>query len=175
MSRKFLIIALFVSVAINLAAVFTIGSYWWVARSHKRDIIPRWIGKGQDWHESPLRHKLNLTEEQLEALRKNQQEMRQKMLPYRQELFAKREELMESLKKTEPNREKADSLFREVVSLQMELEAHVFDNLWYVRSILTPEQREKLEVLFHELFETRRPSQLPPSHRPLPPPHGGRR
>jgi hypothetical protein len=79
---------------------------------------------------------------------------------------------MELLKETEPNREKADSLFGEIVSLQMELEAHVFDNIWYVRSMLTPEQREKLVTFFHQLFETRRPPPPPPGH--APPPHGQR-
>ncbi len=164
MSRKLLIIILLISVAINLAAVFTIGFYWQEVRSHKRDIQPPWIERIQDWHESPLRRELNLTEEQLEALNKNQQEMRQKMLPYRQELFTKRKELMELLKEPELNKERADSLFREVVSLQMELEAHIFDHLWHVRSMLTPTQRERLEVLFHERFETRRPPPLPPDH-----------
>jgi len=172
MSRKLLIIALIISVAINLAAVFTIGFYWREVRSHKRDIRPRWTERVHDWHESPLRRELNLTEEQLEVLNRYQQEMRQKMLPYRQELFTKRKELMELLKETEPNKERADSLFREIVSLQMELEAHIFDNLWYLRSMLTPEQRERLETLFHELFEKRRPPEPPPHHTPSP--HGQR-
>ena len=82
---------------------------------------------------------------------------------------------MELLKEAEPNREKADSLFKEVVSLQMELEAHIFDNLWYIRSMLTPAQREKLEALMHELFEARRPPAPPPPPRPLPPHQKGRR
>ncbi len=172
MSKRILIIILLISVAINLAAVFTIGFYWWEARSHKRDMRPPWGVNTHDWQASPLSDKLDLTEEQIQALNKNQQEMRQKMLPYRQELFAKRKELMELLKETEPNREKADSLFREVVALQMELEGHIFDNLWYVRSILTPTQREKLEALMHELFEARRPPE-PPLH-PMPPPPGHR-
>lgn len=172
MSRKLLIIALFISVAINLAAVFTISFYWREARIQKRAIRPQWIERVHDWHESPLRRELNLTDEQLEILNKNQQEMRRKMLPYRQELFTKRKELMQLLKETEPNKERADSLFREVVSLQMQLESHIFDHLWHVRSMLTPEQRERLEVLFHERFETRRPPELPPLH--MPPPHGQR-
>lgn len=166
MSRRLLIIVLLISLAINLAAVFTIGSYWREARSHKRVIEPRWMGRARDWREGPLRRELNLTDEQLEALHKNQQEMRQKMLPYRQELFTKRKELMKLLKETEPNREKADSLFREVVSLQMELESHIFEHLWNVRSMLTPEQRERFEMLFHELFETRRPPEMPPPDMP---------
>jgi len=168
MSRKLLIIILLISVAINLAAVFTIGFYWREVRSHKRDIQPRWMERIQNWHESPLRRELNLTDEQLKTLSTNQQEMRQKMLPYRQELFAKRKELMELLKETEPNKAQADSLFKEIVALQMELEAHVFENLWRVRSMLTPEQRERLEALFHELFETRRPPEPPPHHMPSP-------
>lgn len=169
MSRKLLVIILLISVAINLAAVFAIGFYWREVRSHKRDIQPRRIERIQDWHESPLRRELNLTEDQLKALSKNQQEMRQKMLPYRQELFIKRKELMELLKKTESNKAQADSLFKEIAALQMELETHVFENLWRIRSMLTPEQRERFEALFHELFEARRPPARPPHHMPSPP------
>jgi Spy/CpxP family protein refolding chaperone len=168
MSKRVLIIILLISVSINCVAVFTIASYWWQARRYKGDVMPLWMERGQGWHRSPLRRELNLTDAQMEALQKNQEEMRQKMLPYRQELFTKRKELMELLKEAEPNRERADSLFREVVALQMELEAHMFDNLWSVRSILTPQQREKLEALMHELFEARRPPEPPLHHMPPP-------
>jgi Spy/CpxP family protein refolding chaperone len=172
MSKKFLIIVLAISVTINLVAVFTLGYYWWEIRSHERGMMPHWMGRGHDWHESPLRHKLNLTEEQIEALNKNQEEMRTKMLPYREELFEKRKALMELLRDTEPNKALADSLFKEIVNLQIELEARVFDNLWYVRSILTPEQRGILEALIHGLFEEHRPPE-PPLHHMPPPPNGG--
>lgn len=167
MNKRALVIILLISVAINLVAVFTIGSYWWKAGGHRKDMMPPWIGRGQGWQESLLSRELNLTEEQLEALHENQEEMELKMLPYRQKLFEKRKELMELLKKTEPNKESADSLFREIVALQMELEAHIFDNLWYTRSILTPDQREKLERRMHDVFEARRPPEAPP---PLAPP-----
>lgn len=167
MSKRVLVIILLISVAINLVAVFTIGSYWWKAGGRKRDMMPLFIGRDRGWPGSTLRHELNLTEEQVEALHAKQEEMEIKMLPYRQKLFEKRKELMELLKKTEPNKESADSLFREIVTLQMELEARIFDNLWHTRSILTPDQREKLERRMHDVFEARRPPEVPP---PLVPP-----
>jgi Spy/CpxP family protein refolding chaperone len=173
MNKKVLVIILATSVGINLVAVFTLGYYWWEIRSHKRDGMPQMLRRLHGWHESPLRQKLNLTEEQLELLNKNQEEMRLKMFPYRESLFAKRKELMELLRDAESNRAHADSLFREIVNLQIELEARVFDNLWYVRSILTPEQRGTLEALIHGVFEEYRPPELPPHHVP-PPPDGGK-
>jgi Spy/CpxP family protein refolding chaperone len=165
MSKKFLIIVLAISVAINLVAVFTLGYYWWEMRSHRRGSMPQWMGRLHGWHMSPLRHELNLTEEQIEALNKNQEEMKLKMLPFRHELFTKRQELMELLRESESNKEKADSLFKEIVTLQIEVEARVFDNLWFVRSILTPEQRGKLEALIHGIFEEHRPPEPPPRQR----------
>jgi len=162
MSKKFLVIVLIVSVTINLVAVFTLGYYWWEISSHKRGFMPRLIERTHDWRKSPLRHELNLTEEQIEALNKNQEEMRSQMLPFRQELFAKRKELVKLLEETAPNRQKADSLFKEIVSLQMKLESHVFDNLWRITSILAPEQRGKLEFLIHGFFEANRPPEPPP-------------
>jgi Spy/CpxP family protein refolding chaperone len=170
MNKKLLVAILAISVIINLVAIFTLGYYWWEIRSHKRGMMPQWMGRLHGWHESPLRQKLNLTEEQVEVLNKNQEEMRLKMLPYREELFAKRKNLMELLRDTELDRAHADSLFKEIVNLQIELEVRVFDNLWYIRSILTPEQRGTLEALIHGLFEEHRPPELPPhlphEHRP---------
>jgi Spy/CpxP family protein refolding chaperone len=173
MSKKFLIIVLAISVTINLVAVFTLGYYWWEVRSHKKGVMPLWMGRGHDWHESPLKQKLDLTEEQIEALNKNQEEMRSKMLPYREKLFEKRKELMELLREPEPNKTRADSLFKEIVTLQTELEARVFDNLWSVRSILSPEQRGILEALIHGIFEEHRPPEPPLPE--MPPPMRGHR
>lgn len=169
MNKKFLVIILAISVTINLIAIFTLGYYWWEIHSHKRGMMPRWMGRGHDWHESPLRHELNLTVEQIETITSFQEEMRLKILPCREELFTKRRGLMKLLKNGELNKEKADSLFQEIATLQIELESHVFDGLWYIRSILTPEQREKLEALMHDLFESHKPPEPPHmSH----PPHG---
>jgi Spy/CpxP family protein refolding chaperone len=166
-SKKLLIVVLAVSVTINLVAVFTLGYYWWEIRSHKRDFGPPWMERGHDWRESPLKDKLDLTKEQIEAMNKVQQDLRTKTSPYREKLTLKRKEVMDLLKETEPNKAKADSLFKEIVGLQIELETHVFENLWQMRSILTPEQTRKLEMLMHSHFEAHRPPELPPGP-PLP-------
>ncbi len=151
MNKRFLIIALTISIAINLAALFTIGFYWWERRSFKRGITPRRVSERYDWRRSPLSRRLNLTEEQIEVINKQHEEMRSKMLPLTDELFKKRRELTTLLWEAPPDRERTDTLQREIASLQFKVDSQVFENLCQIKDILTPEQQKQ----FFKLFEKR--------------------
>lgn len=151
MSKRSLIIILVISVAINLAAILTFGYHWWERRSCKREITSRWIDKGRDLRRSLLRQRLNLTEEQMEAINALHEEMRPKMLSLKEKLFTKREKLISLLRETEPNKARADSLIKEIASLQAEAEAQFFENLCQMRDVLTPEQQKQ----FLQLYERR--------------------
>ena len=150
MSKRFLIIAFIISVAINLAAVLTFGYYWWEERSFRRGIASRWVSKGPDWRGSPLRNRLNLTQEQIEAINARHEEMRSRMLPLMDKLFMKRKELMALLRETELDKARVNTLVREIASLQTNVDSKVFENLCQIRDILTPEQQKQFFMLFEE-------------------------
>lgn len=153
MNKKILIIALIISVAINLAAIGTFGYFRWVGQgrfSRIRSSIPPWIAKGFDWNKSHLKNKLGLNEEQIEKLNTEQEAMRIKTLPYMKELFDMRNELMSMMKDDKPDSVRADSIFKEIVSVQIALETHVFNNMQKMRDIFTSEQRQILMKLFEE-------------------------
>ena len=150
MSKKAITIILIISVAINLVAIFTIGYNWSKVRYYRRDISPMWIDKGHDFGRSILRHKLDLTEDQIDVLNTRHEEMRPKMLSIREELFSKRKELLTLLREPEPNRAKADSIIRDIVSMQIGMEKEVFEHLCQIKDVFTPEQQERFSTLFEQ-------------------------
>ena len=166
MSKRSLIIILVISVAINLAAILTFGYHWWEARSYKREITSRRIDRRRDLRGSLLRHRLNLTEGQMDAINAMHEEMRPKMLSLREKLFTKREELIALLRETKPNKARADSLVKEIASLQAEVEARVFENLCQMRDILTPEQQKQFLQLCERRLHPGGMRPLPPEKRP---------
>jgi Spy/CpxP family protein refolding chaperone len=135
MKQKILLIALIVSVALNLGAVgmFVI-----------RGCAEREFGPGPHM----LGEKLDLTREQRNLMRENRDEMKKQTEPIMDELGAKRSELIELLKEPELNTARRDELFKEITQLQVQLEILVFDHMYETARILTPEQRE---VFFEHL------------------------
>lgn len=151
MSKRLLIIILIVSLCINLVAIFTLGYYWLEAHRFERGFMPPPIAQRHDWQRSHLRERLDLTEEQVQALNEAQEELKAKIHPIMEELFSKREELLSLLRESDYDSERADNLIREIVSLQVETETHIFDNLWHMKNILSQEQQER----FFEMMEER--------------------
>ena len=135
MKQKILLIALIVSVALNLGAVgmFVI-----------RGCAEREFGPGPHM----LGEELDLTREQRNLMRENRDEMKKQAEPIMGELSAKRSELIELLKESELDTAKRDELFKEIAELQVQLEILVFDHMYETARILTPEQRE---VFFEHL------------------------
>ena len=157
MSKRFLTIALTISVAINLTAISTFTYYWWKARSFKRYITSSHVSERYGWRRSPLRRKLNLTEDQIEVINKQHEERKARMIPLMEELSEKRTELMTSLRDSEINEARADTLQRQIATLQFKADSQIFENLCQIKDILTPEQQEQFFTLFEkrQLYQKR--------------------
>ncbi len=164
MDKKVLVIILIISVAINLATVFTFGYFWWT-----RHTIEREFGPGSrmmhEWQHSRIVRELELSGDQIEEIRKANEEMRSAVRPLREELFKKRQELMSVLREKEPDRALAEVLLNEIAELQAQHEKQIFERLLMMKNILTPQQQEKLGSLLHTLLEEGRPPTMP--HKPV--------
>jgi Spy/CpxP family protein refolding chaperone len=163
MDKKVLIIILIVSVAINLATMFTFGYFWWTRQTSRREFLAR-PHMVPDWQHTRFVRELKLNDDQIEQIRKANEEMRNALRPLREELFEKRRELMSLVREKEPDRRRADALLEEIALLQARHDEYIFDRLFMMKSILTPEQQRKLGALLHTLLEEGRPHEMP--HRP---------
>ena len=153
MRERFLLIALIISFAVNLATVATFGYLRWNVHRHRvrvRHGAPPWMNKSFDWDRGHLREKLNLSDEQIEELNAKHEEIRLRTQPLLEKLFVKREGLIELLKDAGPNSVTADSLFSEIVTLQTELELNIFRHMQKIKEILSTEQQELLMELIEE-------------------------
>lgn len=163
MDKKVLVIILIVSVAINLATMFTIGYFWWTRHSSQREFLTR-PHMVPDWQHTRFARELELSNQQIEQMREATEQMKNAMRQLREELFEKRRELMSLLREKETNRDRAEVLLEQIAELQARHDEYIFDRLLMMKSILTPEQQHKLGVLLHIMFEEGRPSEMP--HRP---------
>lgn len=162
MDKKVLVVILVISVAINAATMFTLGYFWWTRHGDvdQKTLVhpPRMM---HDWQQTRMAKELGLSHQQIEEMRKANEEMRIAMQPLREELFKKRQELMSLLRDEEMDRAKADLLIEQIAGLQAEHDAQIFDRLLVMKSILTPEQRQRLGTLMHALLESGRPPGMP--------------
>ena len=162
-----LFVLLVISVAINLATMFTLGYFWWTRRAVEREFGPG-PHMMHEWQHSRIVRELELSGEQIEEIRKANEEMRNAMRPLREELFKKRQELMSVLQEREANIAVAEVLLDEISELQAQHEKQIFERLLMMKEILTPQQQEKLGFLLNALIEEGRPPGMP--HKP-PLPH----
>ena len=135
MKRKLVILGVILLVAINVSVLATIG-YRWKCPSE---------GKICDRHVpcEYLCEQLSLSDSQkqkMEIFRKTFDEKTDKI---RKDLRHKRNELVELLKESYLDRQKIDSLIKEIAFAQMELEKEVIDHILQEKEILTPEQQKK--------------------------------
>jgi Spy/CpxP family protein refolding chaperone len=142
MKTKALVIALIVSIGINVGVIGTVAYRLIEGRQFRSHLHE------QLWRHSPLRRDLKLTDEQLDEMDRMREEMREKIRPLREELGDKRRELIDLLRADEPDRSKLDTLAGEISDLQSELGLSIFDHLLEMREILSEEQREKILELF---------------------------
>ena len=168
MDRKLLVIILIISVAINLATMFTFGYFWWTQHNNRfgvenrPPIMPR-------WHDTRIAKELNLSAQQIEEIRRANEEMRAETQTLREELFRKRQDLMALIREEEPQSDRADALIDEIAALQVRHDKQIFDRMLAMKNILSPEQQQKLDALLHTLLEAGRPPEVPP------PPDGPRK
>ena len=177
MDKKVLVVILVISVAINLATVFTLGYFWWTRHAGARqELLVRRPHMMHDWQQTRMVKELGLSDQQSEQVRKANDEMRSVMQPVREELFKKRQELMSLLRGEEIDRAQADMLIEQIAELQARHDAQIFDRLLVMKKILTPEQQQRLGALMHALLESGRPPEMPHApvhpHRPFELPRG---
>jgi len=116
---------------------------------------------GPGWRHGPLRSRLNLDENQIEAIETMHEKIRSKMLPLRQALDKKRMELIHLLRaESKPDKARLDTLSKEIANLQAEIELCIFENIRQATETLTPEQKQQ----FFELLQRRLPemNEFPP-------------
>ncbi len=162
MDKKILVIILVISVAINAATIFTLSYFWWTrhADTEERALVGR-PHMMHDWQHTRLAKELDLSAQQLEEMRKANEEMVNMVQPLREELFRMRRELMSLLRTRDVDRSHADTLIEKIAELQARHEALIFDRLLVMKQILTPEQQEHLGALMHSLLESGRPPGMP--------------
>ena len=139
MRQKILIIALVVSVALNVGALVTF--------AYRRATMPK-------PPEPPgrLAEELGLTDEQREMMRGQREKSCREMEPLRREMDRKRSEVLALLEKPEVDVARRDQLFAEIAELQMRMELLAFENMRETGDILRPEQRERFLELVEERF-----------------------
>ena len=165
MDKKVLVVLLVVSLAVNLATVFTLG-YFWLTKPAARPLpCPSPEPAVPEWPNARIVRTLGLSPEQIETIRKENEEMMGRMGPVREELFARRQELMSMLRAENIDRVRVDTLLEQIARLQVEHEAQVFERLARIKVILTPEQQEQLGGLLHRLLMERCPGEPHPLRR----------
>ncbi|MBI4722124.1 MAG: Spy/CpxP family protein refolding chaperone [Candidatus Stahlbacteria bacterium] len=155
MKVKVLAIALIISLGINVGTIVRVvhnGQYS-IRFGEKEPFLPPGPFQPPPEHilqHSHLRYKLELTEEQINAMVSIHKETRSKIIPISHELSVKRSQLMDLLKESEPDEVRLDTLFKEVANLQIEIERYVFEDIRQMKEILTPEQKQQFFELFQE-------------------------
>ena len=150
MKSKWIIILLIFSLAVNIAAVVTIGIQWsrHFTRHHPLLSEPPFSER----HRETFRRRLELTEDQFRKVREVQDRLAEEMETQHSLLREKRQALVDQLRAPDPDREMIDSLLVEISVLQADIERKVVDNLLEMKGVLTPAQREKLLSLIDHKF-----------------------
>lgn len=164
MKIKILVIALILSMGINVGVVITLVQHW----RYRKRLEERLPLKSPSWYHSPMRRMLGLSKEQFDAIEKTREEMHSKIMPKREKLRRKRRELMDLLREPEPQKERLDSLLHEVAELQTEIELFIFEDILKMKEILTPEQEERFFELFNKRLKSGGSPRFPhkPGHSP---------
>lgn len=90
---------------------------------------------------------LDLTPDQVDALKKNRKTKQRKMIDLRAELAKARLDMGEALEEKNPNRNKIQKIAARLGQLHEQKVLHHAESIIYLKSILTEEQREKMEKL----------------------------
>jgi Spy/CpxP family protein refolding chaperone len=168
MSNKILIIILIISVAINLAAVFTLG-YYWISDTRRTPFVRRPYDRRAEVHHRFIAREVGLDKAQIEQLNEMREKMAEVMGPIQREIVSRRRELMDLLRQSDPDTARAAMLLKEISTLQTEHERKAFEAFTKVKEMLTPEQQEKLGAIL-DIFMQRCP--VPDHECPGGPPPG---
>lgn len=157
MKVKILVIALIVSLAMNVGTILTFSYHQWHRSRIERD-RHSWPGRGPEF----LKHRLDLSDEQIAEMEAMREKMFSETLPLREELSAKRKELTNLLREPEPNTMSLNALINEISQLQVQLELLIFKDIQQTKKILTPEQQEQFLEFFEQGFHRKDMHSPPP-------------
>jgi Spy/CpxP family protein refolding chaperone len=90
-----------------------------------------------------------MTEDQRSRMKALREEFRGKQQALRDQMKVKKEALRQELDSNNPDRTKAESIAKELNALQGQASLNRIDEVFKIRTILTPEQFQKLKA-FHE-------------------------
>jgi Spy/CpxP family protein refolding chaperone len=90
-----------------------------------------------------------ISQEQREKMKALREEFQKKQKPLREQIKAKHEALRQELDSANPDRAKAETIAKEMNDLQGQAASNRIDEVFKLRTILTPEQFQKLRE-FHE-------------------------
>jgi Spy/CpxP family protein refolding chaperone len=164
MSKRVILIILIVSVTINLATVITFMYFLTSEHRIERPISPRFPDRFHQEHREHLAKELDLQQQQLEELKKMQEEIQLSVREVRQELQKKRHALMAMVHDQDIDQEKVEQLITQIAALQAEHDSRIFSGVMKIKEILTKEQQRKLGMLLHGMIEPGAP--LQPPHEP---------
>lgn len=152
MSKKTILIILIASIAVNIATVITFVYYWTSEHKQVRFIDPQHPDRFPQWHGGRLVRELDLDPQQIETLKKVNEEIRISGYPIREKLHMKRQELMSMVHDQRHDQDRIDRLIKEIATLQAEHDTRIFTELMKIREILTPEQQDRLGMLIHSMI-----------------------
>lgn len=152
--KKWLIIVLVFSVAVNVAALVTIGIQW---SRHSGKYHPLSGPPFSEKHSEMLHRRLDLSEDQIQKVKETQDRFAEEMETMQNGLRTKREALFRQLRAPEPDRTEIDTLLVEIAALQANVERNVVNHLLEMKDVLTPEQRKKLLSLIDRRFRDHGP------------------
>lgn len=90
---------------------------------------------------------LGLTDQQRQEIQRIQLQAQEQLLPVTTELFRKRQELSLALRQPQPDEARIKSLVQDIGRLRTEVETARVETHLRILSVLTPEQRERLQAL----------------------------
>jgi periplasmic protein CpxP/Spy len=144
-------ISVWIIAVLVLLNCFTLATIW------LRQIPFPFIPAGED--PRPRRHglnvlkeELNLSAEQISEFNLIRQRHFDKMRPLQNEIFSLRRELLDEIYKNEPDTQKVRLLAVRIGEKESERERFVFEHFMQMKSVCTPEQRDKYDRLLRELI-----------------------
>ena len=149
MKEKLTIFIMIFSLAINVAALLTMGYFW------GRD----YLGRKESFQEAeppPLIAGLSLDNRQRGKMRGFRRTFLQETTPIQDSLMIKRGELANHLNAKNPDRPAINQTLREINELQLQIQHAVIDNLLKEKAFLSPGQQKQYGTLIcNELCQGR--------------------
>lgn len=146
MKKNLVISFLVVLTVINVAALVTIGYHRLQFKGPSHPIG----SPSPDMHRNFIQQELGLSQEQAKEFEAHFEKSRIETGPIFDSLDVKREQVMKEISSDKPDLAKLDKLAEEMGILQAQLQKKMIGHLLEGKSLLTPQQQEKLFSLFKE-------------------------